>query len=77
MSTEFTATAILSLTLVLVAVIDRGIPNTVESLAFGIEAAAEWTVAALRRNAARLRERHRRIEIEHQERMARATSSSY
>jgi hypothetical protein len=76
MSTEFAATAILALTFVLVAVVDRGVPNTLESIAFGIESAAEWTVTGLRRNAARLRERHRRIELEHQRRMTAKTGTT-
>jgi hypothetical protein len=70
MSSEMAAIATLAITLVLALLVDRGAPNILESLAFGVEGAAAWTVTALRRSAAALRKRHAAIERAHRERMA-------
>jgi hypothetical protein len=69
MSSESLALGILASTLALALIIDRGVPNMMESAAFALETASRWLVAGLRRNAARLRERHRRIEMENQRRL--------
>lgn len=71
MSPGFAAAAILAFTFALVVVVDRGVPNTLEAIAFSLETGARHAVAALRRNAAALRARQRRIELANQERLAR------
>ena len=70
MSPEITAFATLVVTLILALLIDRGAPNILESIAFGVESASACTVSALRRSAAALRNRHKAIERAHAERMA-------
>jgi hypothetical protein len=70
MSTEIAAIGTLAVTFILVVLIDRGIPNALESVAFAIENAAEFTVGALRRSARALRKRHRAIELANQQRLA-------
>jgi hypothetical protein len=70
MSPEMLAVATLAVTLVVALLVDRGAPNILESIAFGLESAAGWTVAGLRRSAAALRKRQRTIERAHRERMA-------
>ena len=73
MSTEIAAVGTLVVTFLLVVLIDRGIPNALESIAFAVESAAERTVAALRKSAAALRKRHRAIELVNQQRLAGAS----
>jgi hypothetical protein len=70
MSTETAAIGTLAVTFILVVLIDRGIPNALESIAFAVESVAEFTVKALLNSAAALRRRHRTIELAHQQRLA-------
>jgi hypothetical protein len=70
MSPEMLAVATLAVTLLVALLVDRGAPNILESIAFGLESAAGWTVAGLRRSAAALRNRQRSIERAHQQKMA-------
>jgi hypothetical protein len=70
MNPAFLAIATLGTTLLVALLVDRGAPNILESIAFGLESAAGWTVTGLRRSAAALRSRQRSIEHAHQVRMA-------
>jgi hypothetical protein len=70
MSPEIAAIVTLVITLILAVVVDRGVPNILESIAFVVEDISRWIVAMLRRSARGLRERHRSIEVANQKRMA-------
>jgi hypothetical protein len=62
--------AVLFATFLILVLVDRGAPNTLESIAFFIERHARWIVSALRSNAARLRSRQREIEQENRARLS-------
>ena len=70
MSSEVTAVATLVVTFLLAILIDRGVANILESIAWAVERSAESVVELLRRSAVLLRRRHRAIELAHQERLA-------
>jgi hypothetical protein len=70
MRVELVAVGTLAVTFLMAVLIDRGAPNILDSIAFGIERTAKWTAGALRRSAAALRRRYRRLELEHEERVA-------
>lgn len=76
MSPEIAAVATLAVTLALALLIDRGAPNILESIAFGLETASARTVSTLRRSATALRKRQATIEREHRERMTGSTQYS-
>jgi hypothetical protein len=71
MSPEITALTTLATILIFAVMVDRGVPNVLESIAFGIEGFAELTVTTLRRSSAALRKRHKSIELQNQERLRR------
>lgn len=62
--------AILVATLLMAIAIDRGIPNSLDALAYGLERWSRAAVALLRLGAQKLRERH--VAIERAERQRRA-----
>ena len=66
--------AVLVGTLLVIVLVDWGAPNTLEAVAFSIERHANWTVAALRSTAAKLRRRQRAIELENQARLGQAAA---
>jgi hypothetical protein len=70
MGTTTNVIAMLGMTLILAIAIDRGVPNSIDALAYFIERTARALVALLRAAAKRLRERHVAIERAEHERLA-------
>jgi hypothetical protein len=75
MSSEALAACILVLTLFLALIIDRGIPNLMDSIAFALEFTTGWLIKGLRNNASRLRDRYTRIEQAHQQHLRSALAT--
>lgn len=63
------AICVLALTLALVVAVDRGIPNTMDSCAYHLERLSRRIVAAVRKTAERLRQRHRNVEVLNRQRL--------
>src|SRR5438270_11052732 len=69
MGTTTNVIAMLVATLLLAIAIDRGVPNSIDGLAYVVERAARVLVACLRAASKRLRERHVAIERAEYERL--------
>lgn len=67
--TIYALAIILTGTLLLAFAIDRGIPNTMDSLAFAVERCSRAVVKYMRQFAERLRARHNAIQMAHRERL--------
>jgi len=69
MSTVFFALSVLGATLALALAVDRGIPNMLDSTAYHLEVLSRRTVAAIRRAARQLRQRHLDVENANRDRL--------
>ena len=74
MNDTFVVLLILGGTFLVALAVDRGIPNTLESVAYLVEEVAAAWVVCLRRAAEKLRERHAHIEAHNRRRHTRSAA---